>query len=343
MIIHAIPEYINDKEYGAGNWKAVEGTCLALAEAEIQAKTVRFNDKMPEAILSELTPDTRHLLIEYSFWPNLQAEAKRQNPQLKVHVRTHNAEAYQYIHRYRRGRRDYIKLRLWRKFLELIARDSRSRSASDSLLGISVWDNQNYWRWLPGHASVLYLPYFSPWPFLRSNVEPRVWDQRQTVIVSMGGNFDPSGLLNVANFNTMAAKLPAISHDSWQFQLTWWSQWFERVPNVHANIEILRNCEEPWDLLCQVRALAVLTHLGFGFKTTIVDGLAAGCHVIVHPKLVNRLPPEVAQLCLVCDPSNDEHVARLAAALSSPPLPHDINRKLRDRAVAALRSTLKGG
>jgi hypothetical protein len=172
-------------------------------------------------------------------------------------------------------------------------------------------------------------------------VEPQAWEGRQPVIVSMGGNFDPSGLLNVANLNRMAAKLPAISNKPWRFQLTWWSQWHQRVPNVHANVEILRNCEEPWDLLCQVQALAVLTHLGFGFKTTIVDGLAAGCHVIVHPKLANRLPPEITELCLVCDPSKDQQIARLATALSTPPRQLDINRKLRNLAVEVLQWTFK--
>src|SRR5207302_11091767 len=101
-------------------------------------------------------------------------------------------------------------------------------------------------------------------------------------------------LANVANFQALADHLPVTSGTKWSFLLTWWSQWHDRVPDVNAPVEILREVAEPWDLLCQVRALAVLTPIGFGLKTTVVDGLAAGCHVIVHERLAGRLPPGVA-------------------------------------------------
>ncbi len=340
MIVHAIPDSIDANEYGAGNWKAVEATRLAVASAGLTTHVVRFGEKSPETVLAELTQETRHLLIEYSFWPDLQVEAKRRFPHLKVHVRTHNAEAYHYLDRNTRRKLDYLRLPLWRRFGELVVRDSRSRRAADSVLGISAWDNANYWRFMPGRAAVEYVPYFSPWPSLRENVRPPAWNARRAAIVSMGGNFDPSGLLNVANINLLASKLPSISNERWSFQLTWWSQWHDAAPAVHETVEVLRRCDEPWDLLCEVRALAVLTHLGFGFKTTIVDGLAAGCHVIVHPKLARRLPDDIAALCLICDPADDAHVARLAAALAVPPRRHTINAQLRERAAGVLRSAL---
>jgi hypothetical protein len=154
----------------------------------------------------------------------------------------------------------------------------------------------------------------------------------------MGGNFDPSGMANVANFDTIATKLGRFAGDTWSFVLTWWARWYREVPNVGARVEVRRDCREPWDLLCQARALAVLTPLGFGFKTTVVDGLAAGCHVIVHAQLARRLPQELQALCIVCDPSRDEDVRRLADALSAPPRPHTINRQLRDRAIDTFRS-----
>ena len=341
MFVHAVPDYINAREYGAGNWKAVEANRMAVADLGIPVQSVAFPADDPETLLSFLTPDTRHLMIEYSLWPELQAKVKKRYPHLNVHVRTHNAEAYHYLHRNTRRRLDYVRPGLWRKFGELIARDSRSRRYADSLLGISAWDNEHYWRWLPGPARVAYLPYFSPWPDVRPQVEPPAWEQRRPTIVSMGGNFDPSGLVNVANFNAIADRLSMNSSERWSFQLTWWSQWHERVPSVSTRVEILRQCDEPWDLLCEVRALAVLTHLGFGFKTTIVDGLAAGCHVIVHPRLAPRLPKDIADLCIVCDPANDAHMARLAHTLSMPPRHHEVNRLLRERALLVLRTIVE--
>jgi hypothetical protein len=186
----------------------------------------------------------------------------------------------------------------------------------------------------------VYLPYFCPWPQLRPEVKLPRWEDRRPAILSMGGNFDPSGIANFNHFDLMSGQLSIRMQEPWSYLLTWWSQWHEAVPQVSAHIEIERNCEQPWDLLCETRALAVLTHLGFGFKTTVVDGLAAGCHVIVHPRLAERLPKEVSALCLLCDPHKEGDVARLATALAKPPARHRLNEDLCQRAADTLKASL---
>jgi hypothetical protein len=108
---------------------------------------------------------------------------------------------------------------------------------------------------------------------------------------------------------------------------------------VVPEVKIIRGCEEPWDLLCEVRALAILTPLGFGLKTTVVDGLAAGCKVIVHPTLAKHLPADVRNLCLVCDPNRDDDVRTVIDELATAPADNDINDQLRSRAVDILRTT----
>ncbi len=340
MIVHAVPSFINAYEYGAGNWKAVEANRLALQRAGLPSREVGFDGDKPATAIPQVPPDSRHLLIEYSAFPDLLIQLKRTHPPLRLHVRTHNAEPYQHFHRATgNGLRDYANPRLWAKCLRLLWRDVRCRQAADTLLGISEWDNANYWRGLPGKALIRYLPYYSPWPYLRSGVEPQPWDLRKQAVVSLGGNFDPSGMANVRNLNTIATRLSQAVPNRWSFALTWWSQWHEQVPKVSAHVEVLRDCREPWDLLCQVRALAVLTPLGFGLKTTVVDGLAAGCHVIVHSQLAKRLPHRVRQLCLICDPSRDEDLVRLVDSLSTPPRSHNLNQQLRDTAVDMFRST----
>lgn len=340
MIIHAVPTFINAHEYGAGNWKAVAANRLALESTGLPWRTVEFDSERPAAVVAAVASDTRHVLIEYSGYPGLLRQLRKRDPGVGLHVRTHNAEPYQYFHRATgRGPRDYVNPRLWLTCLGLGWRDARCRSAADTLLGISEWDNAHYWRWLPGGALVGYLPYFSPWPYLRPAVEPQAWGQRKPVMVSMGGNFDPSGMTNVANFGRIATRVSQLAATQWSFVLTWWSQWHDHVPKVRAPVELMRDCREPWDLLCQVRALAVLTPLGFGLKTTVVDGLAAGCHVIVHSELADRLPRPVRELCLFWDPSRDEDIAGVVAALSAPPLRHNLNQQLRERAVDTFRST----
>jgi len=339
MILHVIPSAINKSQYGAGNWKAVEANRLALQKLGYPCREVAFDPKDPNSLIAQVTPDVRHVFFEYSWWPDVLISIKRKHPHVKIHVRTHNAEAYQYFHRAKiETLLDYLRPSLWLKLLQIAWRDMRCRRVADSLLGISEWDNKYYWNFLPGKAAIHYLPYYSPWPYVRVDVDPRPGSLRKPTIISMGGNFDPSGMANVKNFDMLATKLSGLMNERWSYCLTWWSQWHQRVPDVSGHIELVRECDEPWDLLCGARALAVLTPLGFGFKTTIVDGLAAGCHVIIHPKLANRLPPKIVQLCLVCDPSRDKDIAITADALSRSPENHGLNSQLSKECVDIFRS-----
>lgn len=112
------------------------------------------------------------------------------------------------------------------------------------------------------------------------------------------------------------------------------------VEPVHSGLTgviYLGQVEEPWDLLCSVRALALLTPFGYGFKTTIADALAAGCHVLVHKKLLARLPVQVASHCIGIDPWNSLEVIEAFALLSAPPRHQEANAELRRIAAASMR------
>src|SRR5207248_7640843 len=92
------------------------------------------------------------------------------------------------------GWRAYTRPRVWKRSARLLQNDIRTRRVADTLLGISEWDDRHYWRRLPGKATLRPFAYFSPWPYVRPEVTPEPWDRRRPAIVSMGGNFDPSGL-----------------------------------------------------------------------------------------------------------------------------------------------------
>jgi hypothetical protein len=101
-------------------------------------------------------------------------------------------------------------------------------------------------------------------------------------------------------------------------------------------VERMSFLDEPWDLLCEVKALAVLTPLGFGFKTTILDALAAGCHVLVHPALIKRLPDLVRKHCIEFDPDAMKCTDEIGARLLAAPKRHDVNREMREHALRGL-------
>jgi hypothetical protein len=89
--------------------------------------------------------------------------------------------------------------------------------------------------------------------------------------------------------------------------------------------------------------VAVLTDLGFGLKTTVIDALSAGCHVIVKPGLWRRLPEAIQEYCHPCIPDDPRSVAETLMRVDQSPGWGDINRGLEDEAVRVLRGVLKGG
>jgi hypothetical protein len=124
----------------------------------------------------------------------------------------------------------------------------------------------------------------------------------------------------VDGFSRMTEALSGSSaFKDWRFRLSPGLLGGQEVPNLAQRVERMKELDQPWDLLCSVRALAVLTPLGFGTKTTIIDALAAGCHVLVHPVLANRLPDYLRSACIEYSETHDRSLESLAAMLAMTP------------------------
>jgi len=107
-------------------------------------------------------------------------------------------------------------------------------------------------------------------------------------------------------------------------------------------IETLGYVEDPFALLGRARAVAVLSDLGFGFKTKILDAISSGCWVLTTRRLRARLPLEVQPWCLEVDVgSRQSFEAALERALQPPP-GGDPNAELRKRAFGVLDDLVGG-
>ena len=100
---------------------------------------------------------------------------------------------------------------------------------------------------------------------------------------------------------------------------------------------------EPWEWLCNAKAVAVLSPLGYGSKTTATDALAAGCHVLVHPRQHARLPSAERALAMPVDPASADDVRRAVACLAQPPAraAAAVQREQMDRALANWKRVLE--
>jgi hypothetical protein len=283
-----------------------------------------------------------HIIVYYSFLPELPNRLKKEIPEAKVYVRTVNAEAFQHWQRSEIGFiPNYKNLRSIYGAVRLAWRDTLCKRNAEGLLGISEWDNKHYWGRLPGKAIVHDVPYHCPWPIIRSQVKPTDWSDRQNQFVCLAGGRDAIGRAMVEGFNQLADALgDTPEFRDWKFLLS---------PGIlHRNVddvlsprvERMTSLEEPWDLLCSVRVLAVLTPLGFGCKTSIIDALTAGCQVLVHPVLAKRLPVTVRARCIELSPGKGVPAKLLAGMLQQEPDSRGVDQALRTQAMDGIQRAL---
>jgi hypothetical protein len=341
-VVHLIERSVRG-ERCSGNWKDITSFNSTLREICLFREVIFEHSLSPSFLRECKHGQVTHVIVAYSKYPEVLAQIRKAAPATRLFVRAHNAEALQHWHRAEMSLSPtYGNLRSAYGILRLLWRDTLNKRISDGILGISEWDNTAYWNRLPGRAKVYDVPYVSPWPgqFVQQQ-EHRAWLDRENVILCMPGGRDPIGRTMLNGFAQLASRLQrAHEFKSWRY---WVSPGVQSKPHDKSHLEVLEllsALDEPWNVLCSIKAVAVLTPLGFGFKTTIADALAAGCHVLVHPKLAQRLRPEVRSKCIVCDPENLSGTGALHARLSKDPGPSDVNEALKRRARRQLMGAL---
>jgi len=327
--------------YGAGNWKDCQGRRLLCADLQCSFEIIRFDTKDYQPAIRQIGSRTTDVIVEYTFHPRLIEAIKKNRPDVRIHVRAHNAEALQHLHRHPPTMwPTRSNCRILYGTARLALQDRHCASLADSVLGISDWDQRHYWQRIAPRARFQYLPYFSPWPDLRPTVQPEMWENRQNRIVCMPGGLDRLSQQQRQNFFSLAQSLQDVAGAvAPEFGITDHHNESFVAP---SNVVLLGQVPEPWDLLCQSKGLAVLTDLGFGMKTTIPDALAAGCHVFVHKGLMSRLPEIIRQHCVPIDPRDMQKSATavLATLGSMPSRVTDVNAELRICSLNALKSVL---
>ena len=345
MIIYAVQRSVLDTRFGAGagNWKDYQSCVLLLSDLGKPFKIVEFEDTYYQTLICQCSDDVRHLIMNYSWYPEILAAIRTEKPWIKLHVRTHNAEALQHIHRAELSIiPNYKNIRSIYGTVRLAWRDSKCKRIADTLLGISEWDDKHYWKLLPGNVKIEYMPYFSPWSDLKPDIRPLPWEKRERMIVSMPGARDPISTTMIRGFNILTQRICDEQPNSeWRFLLTRGTNKLNKIDSVYEKVEFA-DIMNPYELLCKVRAVAVLTPFGFGIKTTIVDAIDADCHVLVHPKLLHRLPLSIREKCIVINPKKYRDLGDLIKKLDTPPPPEfmKLNENLRQMALKALKRAL---
>ncbi len=344
-VVHAIPAWEWRKGYpGHGAWKDIMGRLSLWSAMGLDVEVVDVDVERPESLLCRLTAGSSDLVFEYTRWPELLRAARAKVPGLRIHVRAHNAEGLQQWHR--RGETSSGAApglrHLWGT-IRAVRADIGTKRVADTILGISAWDNDNYWSRLPGRARVVEAPYFSPWRELEKEGEPVEWSQRRSMVACMPGGrgvIECDMIASFARFASVAVRRP--SGMALEFGVTNAVETDGPEGPLPAPLTALGDVGNPWSFLRTVRGVALLSELGFGTKTTVLDALDAGCRVIAAPAIARRLPAEARERCLVLRSLADREVDEVLDRMHDEPAPTNVNARLRERAREALRGVLEG-
>ncbi len=315
MIRLMVPERFEGGR-GAGQWKDLQGIRQVLDTLGTEWSEFRFDGTNAGDLAALVGASDDAVIWYYTFWPEALEDLRRRCPRVRIVLRTVNAEALQH---WTRAAKDWRRVRglprdLYGVF-RLLARDRRCARAADVLAGISAWDDAHYWRRLGGRDKVRTVPYLCPWPALLPEIRPQPWAEREPIIACLAGARDPIGRGHVEGFAALA-RHPVLA--DWRMVSSDGLMGASRDP-LPATIERIGCIDEPWEWLCRVKAVAVLSSRGHGWKTTVTDALAAGCHVWVHPRQHARLPAAERERTIPVDPDSEEDVRRAVVCSREPP------------------------
>jgi hypothetical protein len=315
MIHLLIPERFEGRP-GAGQWKDLQGIRLILGQLEAEWREFSFDGDTIDSLADQIGASSDTVIWYYTFWPEAMQSLKARCPQVRILLRTVNAEALQH---WARAKKDWRQLRGLPRdvygFLRLLRRDRRCAHLSDALAGISAWDDAHYWRKLAAGDILHPAPYLCPWPLLKPEVKVLPWEARENTIVCLAGSRDAIGRGHVDGFAKLARR-PEFSE--WHFAAS--AGLLDAAEDPWPDdVERMGRLADPWELLCKVKAVAVLSPFGTGCKTTVTDALAAGCHVLVHPRQHARLPVEEQARAIPLDPQTPAALDALTETLSLPP------------------------
>jgi hypothetical protein len=325
-VLHIVPGHV-DVRPGQGSHKDVGGRKAFLLRRAAAYHYLSVNGDVPaqlDRVPAGFVPT--HVLIEYSYFPRIARAIRRRYPAAAIAVRAHNIEPLQHWTLAGPGERDflmpllqcaYVTFRLWLADLQIAW-------LADRIFVIAPAEGPRYWRWLGGRARVSWLPYLPPVELADSGARK----ERQIVACLPGGAESVRTRDLVDRFSAFARSAAeagwterfVVTGDvsGWQIQL---DPVVERAGYIDDLPAFYRS----------IAAVAVLSPLGFGFKTTIGDAVACGAAVLAHPKIRADLPDELKPFAIAVDSLDTASLDRIHGAMRAIPAASGAQAALNER------------
>lgn len=259
-------------------------------------------------------PDYTHVVVDGTFTLKDWKYVRERWPAAKLIYRTHNNEL---PHRkdtqlalwraaptddVERREQDIIDAKMNRRvFLD---RDLAAAKYADCVLSIeNLKPAARYWSWLGFRGELLAAPYFLTDEYLTeiaAKVEAKSRARKDWVICVMSSHPGALTYDSLMAFHQAVSSLGERKQD-WRFRATGRQFWIKNSEVYSLRVKPIGIVDDLMDLLAQSRAVAVLSELGRGFKTKILEAILCGDWVLVNPALFARLPEAVKPYCVVVD------------------------------------------
>ena len=311
-IVHMIPEGVLENTYH-GSFKDVISRVRLFDRSGIDYHQVPLSGDKTEPFHTLWNDwDEASFLIEYSYYPNITRDLRRRFPRSFLAVRSHNIEPLQHLHNHgwwpARGP-------FWVGYgiARLLWGDMIVKRHADVIYSISDWERTKYWKRLPGMAATEWLPYYCPEHLI---VADSATTAERNLIVCMPTSVKSRKSLDMVNRFISFAEVAKKQGTNFEFLITGdLAPW--PAPQSPA-VKYTGLIDDLAQFLSSVKAVCILSDLGYGFKTTIADAMANGVAVLVHETLKRRYTSMLGESLISVDPASEASVQATLLALQRP-------------------------
>ncbi len=351
-LIHVLPDSLENKSKAfIGSTKDIGGRLDYFATRGFSVRSFLCQGRSDVEALKMLKAaslaNVDAVFFEYETYAESLSFLKEHYPKILRIVRSHNANLPHFVDQFRGSLRmlqnglhdrELRPLEFLKTALHRFSLDNRCAEASNFILPICEWEAQYYWGSIAQKTKIVNVPYFLPGSFAKQ-VNPKEKTNKLVCLLGMNKKMTPL-LFDVAQ-NTIEVinALPDYIAKKWAFYVTG-SLEPQKILHPLGRVKAAGRLNSPLDFIADARVVTVLSDLGMGFKTKILEAIQSSCWVIVTKDLLDRLPKAVQPWCIAID---GKSVTEFAWALEKTldPVPNTSpNQQLRAEAFQNLDCVL---
>lgn len=315
--------------YHMGSTRDIRGRFEYFRERGIHSDQLVLKSRSDGVLYERLTnmekdklSDYHAIIFEYPRYPKSIKYLRNAYPEILLFVRSHNAEVYHQMHyalatlRFSTGKSDLLQsYRLFRLALSRIVLDRRCSKSAHGIFSITEWESNKYWRLFLNKDKIFTVPYFIPSEYIDAE-RPVAAKKKQCVCLMSPFKGRLVFLEDALRNYAFCIDQSSSKSIDWKFLVTGELSYYNL--SLPDSLTATGFVDNPFELLLESRAMALLSDYGFGFKTKILEAVEAKCYVLLTEKLYKRLPELVKPYCLVVDPKVPESFCQALEAAQEP-------------------------